>query len=220
MILQGVLAVFTGATLVAIIIYTKQTADMTAATRKMADAAQLQRVDQYRPLLVPNRAPIFQADHPNWLDWRAPSQEFTVQNVGPGAALNVAAVLYGCESYVIGELGQQKRVSESKDIHWTAWVGEPIAAHSTMAITCHIGAGVFYENNKRIGRHPFNAPQEPDAGEAMSGHTPFRLARLIITATDALGQKYAGVFDYEQHTGGWRLVEFFPTPHDLQDLEG
>jgi hypothetical protein len=221
LLIQGILAAFTGATLVAVIVYTQKTSEMTAATRKVAEIAQLQRLDQYRPLLVPTEAPMFQNERPNQLAWSKPRQEFTIRNIGPGAALNVAAVLYGCESYLVGELGQQKRINDTKDTHWTAWSGEPIASNGTAVIGCKIGAGVFFENNKQIGIYHFNAQPEPNAGEAMSGRTPFRLARIIITATDPLGQKHASIFDYEQHTQGWRLVEFIPNiERDLHDLEG
>jgi hypothetical protein len=113
-IIQLVTAIVLAATLVAVIIYTVKTSNLATSAQEQVTLTRQQAADQHRPLLVPDGAPIFQDKHPNWLKWEENLQPLKYRNIGPGPALNVASVLYGCESYVVGELGAQMRVSESK----------------------------------------------------------------------------------------------------------
>src|SRR5690348_7534797 len=121
------------ATLAVVIWYTVKTSEMASATRDMALVSQQQRYDQQRPLLVPHGTPAFQDDNPNWLDWQAKEQDVTLRNVGSGPALNVATVLYGCESYVTSPVEiAVVRSDDAKDVHWTGWLGMPIAPNEVV----------------------------------------------------------------------------------------
>ena len=158
-----------------------------------------------RPLLVPEGAPKFQNDKPQWLDWNVNEQVLAVRNVGSGVALNVASVLYGCESYVV-DWATNKRSESEKSIHWTCWLGVPIASDETKETTHKKGNGIFYEKNMHIRQHSFNAPPEPRV--VPHQNQPFIIARITITYLDIFKRKHASIFDYVQHTGGWKLVEF------------
>jgi hypothetical protein len=208
-------------TLAVVIWYTKKTSDMAAATRDIAEASQQQRYDQQRPLLVPMGTPIFQTDNSNWLDWQASEQSIELRNVGAGVALNVVSVLYGCESNVIGEIGQEKRVDDTKANHWACWLDTPVGAGETVPAKHKIGASTFYQGYDHIGRHSFNAPPQPFLGEVLNGRASYHTARITATCWDVFGRKHASIFDFVQHTDGWQLVEFVPAiAQDLHDLAG
>jgi hypothetical protein len=154
------------ATLVAVIFYTIKTADLANATRDLArsgaeqlTALQQQVYEEHRPLLVPsNPAPEFQPGHPNWLLWQAQEQALGLTNVGTGPALNIASVLYGCESYLIGDNpGTQTRDTGSQDTHWTCWFGKPLSPGEAKSATYPLGASIFCEDHKRMGAYSFNA---------------------------------------------------------------
>jgi hypothetical protein len=104
-VLQLITALVLAATLGVIVFYTIKTAAMAEATHDLARSSQDQLLvsreqvyDQHRPLLVPDGTPVFQDDNPNWLKWEAPEQLLSLRNIGIGPALNIASVLYGCES--------------------------------------------------------------------------------------------------------------------------
>ncbi len=59
--------------------------------------------------------------NPAWLAWDTKSIELSMHNVGNGPAFNIASVIYGAESYVVGDVGSTKRESSEKDNHWTCW---------------------------------------------------------------------------------------------------
>lgn len=210
------------ATLAVVVWYTVKTSQMAAATRDMAQVSQQQRYDQQRPLLIPHGTPALQDDKPNWLNWQAKDQDITLRNVGIGPALNVACVLYGCESYDTSPVGTPVvRSDDMKDTHWTGWLGMPIAPNEAMPADLRIGRSIFFEDRKQIGSHSFNAPPQPTLGEIMYGNASMRLARMMITCVDVFGRKHASVFDYVQHINGWQLVEFLPdVAEDLHDLAG
>jgi hypothetical protein len=209
------------ATLVVVIWYTVKTSEMAAATRDMASASQQQRYDQQRPLLVPTGTPTFKEDNPYWLDWQAGEQNIGFRNVGAGVALNIMSVLYGCESYVVGDMGQEKRVADSTAIHWTCWEAGPVGPGESVPARHQIGASTYYEGQNRIGRHSFNAPPQPSLGEVLNGKASYHTARVTATCWDVFGRKHASIFDYVEHTGGWQLVEFIPDiTEDLHDLAG
>jgi hypothetical protein len=112
-IVQLATALVLAATLVAIIVYTRKTSEMATATRDLAVASQEQRYDQLRPLLIPAGVPQFDANNAMHLDSnQIPSgqyyevQTLSIKNVGVGPALNVAAVLYGCASYITSNQGK------------------------------------------------------------------------------------------------------------------
>src|SRR5260370_25852617 len=84
--------------------------------------AQLERFAENRPLLMPEGTPTFQSDKPQWLKWDVNEQLLAIHNIGAGAALNVASVLYGCESYLI-DWNTNRRSDHEKRIHWTCWLG-------------------------------------------------------------------------------------------------
>jgi hypothetical protein len=216
------------ATLAVVIWYTKKTSDMSAATREMAAAtrdiaraSQQQGYDQQRPLLVPTGTPIFQTNNPDWLDWQAGEQNVAFRNVGAGVALSFVSVLYGCESNVVGPIGQEQRVDDTKDTHWTCWLDTPVGTGETVPAKYKIGASVFHRGYDHIGRHRFNAPPQPSYGEVLHERASYHTARITATYLDVFGRKHASIFDYVQHTDGWQLVEFVPAiEQDLHDLEG
>lgn len=188
------------------------------AIRDNRKQTQQTQYNSSRPLLVPEGAPKFQGDKPQWLDWNVNEQVLAVRNVGSGVALNVASVLYGCESYVV-DWATNKRSESEKSIHWTCWLGVPIASDETKEATHKKGNGNFYEKNMHIGQHSFNAPPEPRV--VPHQNQPFIIARITITYLDIFKRKHASIFDYVQHTGGWQLVEFLEEiKEDLSDLEG
>ncbi len=200
----------------------KQSQDALAAVYKQIEQskqqAQQEKFAANRPLLVPRGNPLFQSDKPNWLDWNVRDQEVPLHNNGTGTALNVASVIYGCESYVTDWTTNQ-RSDVSKGIHWTAWLGYPIDAKGHLTVTHKKGNGNFYAANMRIGKYSFNAPPEPRYNP--NSNQSFITARITITYCDIFRRKHASIFDYVQHTGGWQLVEFLEDiPEDLHDLEG
>lgn len=207
-IISAVAAVLTLAAVITALVAIKD-------NRKQAQTTQLH---SSRPLLVPNGDPKFQQDHANWLDWNTTEQKLTIQNVGTGVALNIASVIYGCESYVVDGLAN-RRSEREKSIHWTCWLGVPIAAGETKEALYKVGNGIFYEKNMHIGEHSFNAPPEPQA--VPHQNQPFITARVTITYLDIFRRKHASIFNYVQHTGGWQLLEFLEDiPEDLHELEG
>lgn len=58
-------------------------------------------------------------DNDLWLDWSANEIKLHIYNAGNGPALNIASVIYGAESYMLGDAGSQKRVDNTKETHWT-----------------------------------------------------------------------------------------------------
>ena len=168
-----------------------------------------------RPLLVPEGTPTFRGSS-NMLDWSVNEQPMVIRNIGSGVALNVASVLYGCESYVVDF---NRRSDQGHNRHWTCWLGLPIASGDTKAAIHKFGSGNFYEKNMHIEKHRFNAPPEPLPSP--NPDQPYILARITITYLDIFRRKHASIFDYVQHTSGWQLVEFLENiKEDLSDLEG
>jgi hypothetical protein len=108
-------------------------------------------------LLVPDGAPTFDEEMGNWLKWDERTQSLTIINHGVSPAFNVASVLYGCESYII----QGNRDPNSRDEHWTCWLGKPVPVNGEVAATFDKGNSIFFDANKSIGGHAFNAPPEP-----------------------------------------------------------
>lgn len=161
--------------------------------------AQLTQYNSSRPLLIPEGAPQFQSDKPQWLDWNVNEQAILIRNVGSGVALNVASVIYGCESYLV-EWNTNRRSDSEKSMHWTCWLGIPIASNETKNAIHKKGNGIFYEKNMHIGQHSFTAPPEPRTTPHQN--QPFNTARITITYLDIFRRKHASVFDYIQHTGG------------------
>lgn len=215
------------ATLGAVIVYTVKTADLADATHDMArsgaeqlSAFRQQFYEDRRPLLVPSGSPAFQTEHPNWLDWHVQVQEMDLRNIGPGPALNVASVLYGCESYLVGDNpGTQARVSDQQDEHWTCWLGRPITPGTAEPVAYPKGASIFRGEHKLIGAHHFNAPPEPTFQALMLNRGSMHSARVVTTCTDIFGHKHASIFDYVPHERGWRLIEFIPDiAEDLHDM--
>jgi len=142
----------------------------------------------------------------------------SVRNVGSGVALNIASVVYGCESYLV-EWNTNRRSDYEKDIHWTCWLGVPIASGETKEAIHKKSNGIFYDKNKHIGQHSFNAPPEPRAVPKQD--QPFITARITITYLDIFNRNHANFFDFVQHTGGWQLVEFLEDINKgLHSLEG
>ncbi len=180
--------------------------------------AQLERFAENRPLLMPIGIPTFQDDKPQWLNWNVNEQTLAIHNIGSGVALNVASVMYGCESYLIDWTTNQ-RSDQTKGVHWTCWLGVPAASNTTEKAIHKKGNGIFYEKNMHIGQYSFNAPQEPRV--VPNQNQPFITARITITYLDIFRRKHASIFDYVQHTGGWQLVEFLEDINeDLYGLEG
>ncbi len=170
------------------------------------------------PLLIPEGEPKFQNNHLNWLDWNTNEQMIMIRNVGSEVALNIASVVYGCESYVVS-WATNRRSEQEKNIHWTCWLGVPIAPSERKEAVHKIGNGIFYQKNKHIRQHSFNAPPEPRV--VPNQNQPFITARITITYLDISKRKYASIFDYVQHTNGWQLVEFCEDiEEDLNDLKG
>lgn len=168
------------------------------------------------PLLVPEGSPTFHDQNRHWLKWNEPTQSLTITNQGQSPAFNVAAVLYGCESYII----MGNRDTNSRDEHWTCWLGKSIAAGETLVATFQKGNGIFFDDNKHIADYTFNAPPQPSLGEIVQGKVTFRIARVVITCQDAGGQKHASIFDYLPSSDGWDLVAVLTVDADLQDLQG
>src|SRR5712692_5159049 len=200
----------------------KQSQDAIAAIYKQIEQskqqAQQENFAENRPLLLPSGKPTFQGDKPNWLDWNVNDQEIALHNIGSGAALNVASVIYGCESYLT-DWATNQRSDASKGIHWTSWLGIPIASKAHGIATHKKGNGNFYEAKMHVGQYGFNAPPEPHFNP--NANQSFITARITITYYDIFRRKHASIFDYVQHTGGWQLVEFLEDiAEDLHDLEG
>jgi hypothetical protein len=169
------------------------------------------------PHLVPKGTPLFQTQSPNYLDWHAPEQHFSLHNLGIRPAFNVASVLHGCESYRVEPTMQPSALS--KAIHWTCWFAEAIEPGRQSTGVHRLGNGTFLVDQQRIGTYQLNAPPEPSPGAILRG-TRICLARLIVTYHDDCGQKYASIGNYIQHLQGWYMEPVLHAiPEDLYDLE-
>jgi len=163
-------------------------------------------IPPHAPLLVPDGTPTFHENKGNWLKWDERSQSFTITNHGQSPAFNVAGVLYGCESYIF----QGNRDTNSRNEHWTCWLGTPVPANGALTATFEKGNGIFFYDNKVIAGYAFNAPPEPGPGEILQGKAAHRTARVVITYQDVGGQKYTSIFDYVPHHSGWERVATLP----------
>jgi len=162
---------------------------------------QQERFTEHRPLLIPEGAPKFQRVKPLFLNRTTNEQRISIHNVGLGVALNVASVLYG-EPY------------NRPYIHWTCWLGVPVAAGMVMKAVHKLGWGLFDEETMRIGSYTLNAP-EPERNLTL----PNTLAHITITYRDIFRRKHASIFDYVE-TVGWQFVDFpEDIPQDLYDLQ-
>ena len=139
---QGVAAIGTiAAVIVALRIANK------SGKQAQEQSKQLQ-YDALRPVLVihGDDALLPRSSNNNlWMDWSAGEIKLHVYNAGNGPALNIASVIYGAESYMVGTLGSQKRVDDSKDIHWTCWDGNYLKAGKDAIIRYALGASTFFE---------------------------------------------------------------------------
>ncbi len=168
---------------------------------------QQERFTEHLPLLIPEGAPKFQRAKPQFLNWATNEQRISIHNVGPGVALNVASVLYG-ESY--NTLSDDARTY----MHWTCWLGVPVAAGLVMKAVHKLRRGLFDEETMLIGSYTLNAP-EPERNLTL----PNTLARITITYLDIFRRKHASIFDYVE-TVGWQFVDFpEDIPQDLYDLQ-
>ncbi len=169
---------------------------------------QQERYIEHLPLLIPEGAPKFQSVKSLFLNKTTNEQRISIHNVGPGVALNVASVLFS-ESY--------NTVSDDAItyIHWTCWLGVPVAAGLVMKADHKLNRGLNDDvNNMRIGSYTLNAP-EPNPNFSL----PNTLARITITYLDIFRRKHASIFDYVE-TDGWQLVEFLEDiTDDLHDLQ-
>src|SRR6266852_1778200 len=180
------------------------------------------RVDSVRPMLVINEYDgqmKTSTSNPAWLAWDNPFLNLKVRNIGMGAALNIACVLYGAESYWVGDIPNQKQVNSESDKHWTCWFPDSIGAGEVKEQSYKIGASTFYEPNKQIGGHSFNAPAQPPFSMNPSQST--YICRVTLTYHDIFKNKYASFFDLRLQPPGWEHVAFEEKiKKDLHDLEG
>lgn len=210
----------------------KASQEQVKASQEQVWASQEQVSSQQRPVLVPERAPIFNVDDDNRLDWRRNEQPINIRNLGTGAAFNVASTLFGCASYVNPSLDLRddsvRRVTGlATDLHWTLWLGKPIApgAVASGAEDPHKrGHARFFIENDGIGGYSFNALDEDIQGVTTSAFVPWRIARVTITYHDITGRKYASIFDFVHHdterNRGWHMVAILrDIERDLYDLE-
>lgn len=192
---------------------------MAKANRDLVRIGQEQLQVQHRPMLTVSGELRFQEGNASWLTWDESDRTLSLRNVGAGVAFNIASVIYGSESYPLGDISSNKRDSTTKDIHWTCWLGTPIAPNESASVLHKIGNGVFFESYKKIGAYSLNAPALPSFGQSFHGAAS-HLARAVVTYHDVSGQKHASIFDYVQHIG-WQLIAFLPNiTEDLHDLEG
>jgi predicted nucleotide-binding protein len=172
------------------------------------------------PLLVPDGVPCFQDQNPNWLKWDEPEQHISIRNVAREAAFNVTSVLYGCETYIIGnQPGESSRDDQAKIEHWTCWSIATLAAGETVTAIYKKGASTYRAENMHIGPYGFNAPPQPTLGELLSNKASMHAARVITTYQDAARAKFASIFDYVVNIG-WQRMDILPIDVDLRDLEG
>ncbi len=151
-----------------------------------------------------------------WMDWSASEIKLHMYNAGNGPALNIASVIYGAESYVVGTLGS--RVDDSQDIHWTCWDGNYLKAGEDSIQRYALGASTFFEGNKQIRRHKFNAPAQPSF--SLQPKEATYICRVVTTYHDIFGRKYASIFDYQFIPQSWVFIALEEDiAEDLNDLE-
>lgn len=167
------------------------------------------------PFLVPSGGTLlYQNGHPTWLDWHVNHQIVMIRNMGTEPALNVASVIYGAESYLVEGL----RSDHAQDIHWTCWLGVPIAPNETVEAVHNLGSSIFFSGHNQIRQHGFNAPPETFASPIQK--EPMHTARITITYHDSYHRKYASIFDMVQNIG-WQLISFEEDiEEDLHNLQG
>lgn len=157
--------------------------------------------------------------NPPWLAWDAKSIELSMHNVGNGPAFNIASVIYGAESYVVGNLGSLTRVSGEKNSHWTCWDAGYLAVGVKEAHTYVLGASTFYKGRNRIRDHTFYAPPQPFF--SAQAQEPTYVCRVVTTYHDIFGHKHASIFQYRLMPPSWECIVFEEAiTEDLHDLEG
>ena len=177
--------------------------------------------DAMRPVLVIHGEDDLLPRSPNgdlWLNWSANEIKLHIYNAGNGPALNIASVIYGAESYMVGEVGSQKRVGDTKETHWTCWDGNYLKAGEDVFQCYKLGASTFYEESKHIRKHLFNAPAQPPFSFQPREDT--YICRVVTTYHDIAGRKYASIFDYRFIPRSWVFVALEEDiTEDLHDLE-
>ncbi len=168
---------------------------------------QQERYIEHLPLLIPEGAPKFQSVKSLFLNKTTNEQRISIHNVGPGVALNVASVLFSESNNTVSD-------DAIKYIHWTCWLGVPVAAGLGMKADHKLNRGLYDVNTMLIGSYTLNA-SEPNPNFLL----PNTLARITITYLDIFRRKHASIFDYVE-SDGWQLVEFLEDiPQDLHDLQ-
>lgn len=177
--------------------------------------------DEMRPVLVIHGEDDLLPRSPGndlWLKWDANEISLHIYNAGNGPALNISSVIYGAESYMLGDVGSQKRVDDTKETHWTCWDGNYLKAGEDALLCYKLGASTFYEKSKHIREHRFNAPAQPSFSFQPKEDT--YICRVVVTYHDIAKRKYASVFDYRFIPRSWVFVALEEDiTEDLHDLE-
>ncbi len=183
-----------------------------AATLELALVAYLQMEEaqeaakaNLRPILVPNSAIPVTDDF-----WNESEYKIMIANLGPGPALNVWGVMLPPVIPQRSTIDQYYLRSET-----------PIASKSAAESNFFRGGTVFLPQ-QTIDKFTLGVPEDlaPEPGIPDSGNRRDRcIARLTLSYSDAIGRKYASIFDFTT-TKKWVCVSILNNiSRDLHDLD-
>jgi hypothetical protein len=69
--------------------------------------------------------PLFQRDHPNWLDRNAPDMTLRIRDAGQDRATHICVALLGCETYIVPDTLPQRRMDGMNGLYWAGEVSLP-----------------------------------------------------------------------------------------------
>lgn len=204
--------VVTAAATVALAVFTAVTLRY---LRRQEDYATRERLDQYRPLVIPTSKPGVMDYTNNMIDdilaetgdatWGVYDTKVMVLNVGVGVALNVEALMLGPKDLSMSD-------------RYTGRHPTPLPFQAAAQRIDFSRGGSMIPSQTSIAAYKLCAPDKPADAELLAGATWYVL-RLTLTYRDIFRRKHASIFDYTS-MGRWETVAVLDNiSKDLIDLE-
>lgn len=149
--------------------------------------------------------PLFQQDHPTWLDV-ASTMTLRLRAAGQDRATHISVALFGCETYLVPETFPPKRMDGMQGLYWAGDVSLLREGEETdvkLWRERHPLRGTML-----VGTLPLHAPEEPSLLGYQTGRAIFYCARCTVTFRDRDGRKHAGTFDYHATERKWERKGF------------